>query len=79
MLHSQNYATMGYLPFTFVASHLLFGASGPKPRIRYPHEQFEKKQQRQKAVNLVNTMVSEMSPYARLFASPNTLVRTLIN
>ena len=74
ILHSQNYSTMGYMPYTFVAFHLLFGASGPKPKISWPNEQFEMKNKLRKSNNIIETMIADMSPGARIFASPTTLV-----
>ena len=74
LLHSQNYSTMGYLPFPFVAFHLLFGASGPKPKITWPNVQFETTNKLKKSNNLVDSMIAEMLPSSRIFASPLTLV-----
>ena len=77
--HTQNYATMGYLPYTFVSFHLLFAASGPKPTLSWPNVQFEMKSKLQKSQNLLKSMIADMLPAARIFASPQTLVcyRTL--
>jgi hypothetical protein len=65
---------MGYLPFPFVAFHLLFGASGPKPKINWPSVQYETSTKIQKSNNLVDSMIADMSPSSRIFASPLTLV-----
>ena len=74
LLHLQNYSTMGYLPYTFVAFHLFFGASGPKPKINWPNVQYEMGNKLQKSKNLVESMIAEMSPASRIFATPSTLV-----
>merc|ERR1712226_947815 len=72
--HSQSYSTMGYLPYTFVAFHLLYAASGPKPRLSWPSVQYEMTNKLQKSQNLLKSMIAEMLPTARIFSSPQTLV-----
>ena len=77
LMHSQNYSTMGYLPYTFVAFHLYFAASGPKPQINWPNIQFEMKTKLQKSNHIVESMIDDMLPGSRIFASHTTLVRKI--
>ena len=77
LMHSQNYSTMGYLPYTFVAFHLYFAASGPKPQINWPNIQFEMKTKLQKSKHIVESMIADMLPGSRIFASHTTLVRKI--
>ena len=65
---------MGYLPYTFVAFHLLYAASGPKPKLSWPSVQFEMSSKLQKSENLLKSMIAEMLPASRIFASPPILV-----
>ncbi|XP_059092266.1 chromosome transmission fidelity protein 18 homolog isoform X2 [Tigriopus californicus] len=71
--HSQVYALMGYQPFAFVASHLLFG-SLHKTRIMYPYTPSEKNNALNKTKNLISSMISDMAPMARAFASTSAIV-----
>ena len=77
LMHSQNYSTMGYLPYTFVAFHLYFAASGPKPQINWPNIQFEMKTKLQKSKHIVESMIADMLPGSRIFVSHTTLVRKI--
>jgi len=74
LMHSQNYSTMGYLPYTFVAFHLYFAASGPKPQINWPNIQYEMKTKLQKSKHIVESMIADMLPGSRIFASHTTLI-----
>ena len=65
---------MGYLPYTFVAFHLLYAASGPKPRLNWPSVQYEMTNKLQKSQNLLKSMIAEMLPAARIFSSSQNLV-----
>ena len=76
--HSQNYSVMGYMPFVFVASHLMFAASGLLPRIKYPSTQYEKNNALQRSSNLIGAMVSDMAPSSRIFSSPNVLLMDIL-
>ncbi len=71
--HSQSYSLMGYLPFALVASHLLFAAH-TKAKLSYPLVHGEKVTQQGRSVNLMATLVSEMSPMNRSFTNNTTLV-----
>ena len=77
ILHSQLYQVMAYMPYTFVMSHLLF-ASLTKAKLAYPHTSTEKKNALNRNNNLLETMVSEMVPQARQFASKTGLVRDIL-
>ena len=73
----QNYSLYGYLPFAFVASHLLFAgppAANRGSRMPYPKQDHERRQQRQRADNLVRALLAEMVPQARAATSHSSLV-----
>jgi hypothetical protein len=70
---SQIYSLWAYMPFAFVASHLLFAAQG-RTKLAYPLTQGDKRQQTLKAKNLISSMIADMSPVARAFASSTNLV-----
>ena len=61
---SQNYSAMAYLPYTFVASHLLFAASNTG-RLKFPTSHSEATAATQKANNTVEALVADMGPSAR--------------
>ena len=73
---TQTYTLMGYQPFVFVSTHLLFG-SFTRGRILYPSTHMEKKNAVLKSQNVVSSMISDMSPHARAFVSTSNLVRPL--
>ena len=70
---SQIYSLMAYMPFAFVASHFAFAANG-RPKIAYPHTGAERAKELAKSRNLLSSMIADMSPTARTFASPTNLV-----
>ena len=70
---TQTYALMGYQPFVFVSTHLLFG-SFTRGRIMYPTTHMEKKNALQKSENIVSSMIADMSPHARAYVSTTNLV-----
>ena len=70
---SQIYSLMAYMPFAFVASHFSFAANG-RAKITYPHTNAEKAKELAKSKNLLCSMIADMSPTARTFASPTNLV-----
>ncbi len=72
---SQIYNLYAYLPFAFVTSHLML-AGNSRAKIAYPTMQAEVRARTTKATNLMATMISEMSPSARVFASTRNLVST---
>ena len=78
ILHSQNYSLMGYLPYSFVASHLLFAASGSKPKINWPNVQYETNNRIQMSNNIIDSMIAEMMPSSRIFATSSTMVRDIL-
>ena len=61
---SQNYSAMKFLPYTFVASHLLF-ASSTLHKVKYPSAHFEATSATQKSSNTIEMMVAEMAPSTR--------------
>lgn len=77
ILQSQIYNVMAYMPYTFVASHLKF-ASLHRTHIKYPSTPAEMRTQQERSRNLIQTMISDMSPRARVFASPSALVNSLV-
>ncbi|OCT64447.1 hypothetical protein XELAEV_18045547mg [Xenopus laevis] len=73
IMHGQNFQLMRYLPFLPVAFHLLFAASNV-PRIAYPSSHYEAQSKRNQMQNLLNAMVSEISPAIRTRVGPQSLV-----
>ena len=71
---TQQYAAMGYLPYVFVNAHLLFAASGPPARVKFPTVQYEKTLATQKSRNIMETLVTDMRPSSRRFSSASGLV-----
>ncbi|KAK3609804.1 hypothetical protein CHS0354_029843 [Potamilus streckersoni] len=75
--HMQDYRLMPYLPYLSVIFHFLFAASVP-PKVQYPHAQFEAFTKMSKCQNLINTMMSDMTPMVRKFLNqPITLLEIL--
>ncbi|KAL3877809.1 hypothetical protein ACJMK2_035456 [Sinanodonta woodiana] len=75
--HMQDYRLMPYLPYLSVIFHFLFAASVP-PKVQYPHAQFEAFTKVSKCQNLVNTMMSDMTPMVRKFLNQSiTLLEVL--
>jgi len=77
---SQNYSTAGYLPYVFVASHLLFAAAASSGgwKLKYPSTHYEKNNAAQKSRHTLDALISEMTPASRIFASPSTLVSDVL-
>ncbi|NP_001084621.1 chromosome transmission fidelity protein 18 homolog [Xenopus laevis] len=73
IMHGQNFQLMRYLPFLPVAFHLLFAASNV-PRIAYPSSHYEAQSKLNQMQNLLNAMVSEISPAIRTRVGPQSLV-----
>ena len=56
---SQMYATMAYLPYNFVATHLYFAASAAAGRVKiaYPTQEFESKSDKLKSNQILQRLV----------------------
>lgn len=74
ILHSQTYATMAYMPYNFVATHLLFAAPG-RFKVSYPTEAYEMRSALTKSKQTVESLYGEMSPAVRCYTSTTGLVR----
>jgi len=74
MLHSQVYSIMAYLPFTLVLAHLMF-ASTVKQRVSFPSQAHQAQTRLSRNQNILTSLVTEMSPTARVFSSTPALVR----
>ena len=59
IMQSQTYATMAYLPYNFVATHLYFAASAAAGRIKitYPTQEFESKSAKLKSNQILQRLV----------------------
>ena len=75
--HSQSFTLMAYLPFTLVLAHLAFG-SITKQRVNIQSQAMEVNQKLEQSKNILTSMVSEMSPTARVYCSNTSLVRELL-
>ncbi len=76
-MQSQHYSMMAYMPYNFVASHLLFGAHG-RVKITFPTTAHEKRSQQQKSNQLVESLITEMNPLARSFCSTTSLIQDIL-
>lgn len=74
IMHTQTYATMAYLPYNFVASHLLFAASA-RSKIAYPAQALEAKNTLNKSDNILQSVFTDMAPMTRCFTSKVSLIR----
>lgn len=73
IMHGQNFQLMKYLPFLPVAFHLFFAANNI-PRIAYPNSHYEAQSKLNQMQNILNSMVSEISPHIRTRVGPQALV-----
>ncbi|XP_074202736.1 chromosome transmission fidelity protein 18 homolog isoform X1 [Camelus bactrianus] len=71
--HSQSFQLLRYLPFLPPAFHLLF-ASSRVPRIAFPSSQQEAQNRMSRTQNLIQTLVSGITPATRSRAAPQALV-----
>uniref|UniRef100_A0A4W2H5N7 Chromosome transmission fidelity protein 18 homolog n=1 Tax=Bos indicus x Bos taurus TaxID=30522 RepID=A0A4W2H5N7_BOBOX len=72
-LHGQSFQLMRYLPFLLPAFHLLF-ASSHVPRITFPSSQQEAQNRMNQTQNLIQTLVSGITPATRSWAAPQALI-----
>ncbi len=77
IMQSQTYSTMAYLPYTFVASHLHFAASG-RFKVAYPTQINEMRSGLLKSSQIVESLYSEVNPTVRCFTSSTALVRDVL-
>ena len=77
IMHSQVYTTMAYLPYNFVATHLLFAASG-RFKVTYPTQAFETKSALLKSNQIVESLYADMTPGVRCYTSMTSLVRDIL-
>ncbi|XP_072273094.1 chromosome transmission fidelity protein 18 homolog [Pyxicephalus adspersus] len=73
IMHGQNFQLIKYLPFLPVAFHLFFPANNI-PRIAYPNSHYEAQSKLNQMQNVLNSMISEISPYIRTRVGPQSLV-----
>ncbi|KAM4819966.1 LOW QUALITY PROTEIN: chromosome transmission fidelity protein 18 homolog [Thomomys bottae] len=71
--HGQNFQLLRYLPFLPAAFHVLF-ASSHVPRIAFPTSQQEAQSRLSHTRNLIQTLVSGITPATRSRATPQALV-----
>ncbi|XP_025226279.1 chromosome transmission fidelity protein 18 homolog isoform X1 [Theropithecus gelada] len=71
--HSQSFQLLRYPPFLPVAFHVLF-ASSHTPRITFPSSQQEAQNRMSQMRNLMQTLVSGITPAARSRATPQALL-----
>ncbi|XP_045317468.1 chromosome transmission fidelity protein 18 homolog isoform X1 [Leopardus geoffroyi] len=71
--HGQSFRLLRYPPFLPAAFHLLF-ASSHVPRIAFPSSQQEAQNRTSKTQNLIQTLVSGLTPATRSRAAPQALV-----
>nr|XP_030728086.1 chromosome transmission fidelity protein 18 homolog isoform X2 [Globicephala melas] len=71
--HGQSFQLLRYLPFLPPAFHLLF-ASSHVPRITFPTSQQEAQNRMSRTHNLMQTLVSGITPATRSRAAPQALI-----
>ncbi|MBV97770.1 Chromosome transmission fidelity protein 18, partial [Eschrichtius robustus] len=71
--HGQSFQLLRYLPFLPPAFHLLF-ASSHVPRITFPSSQQEAQNRMSRTHNLIQTLVSGITPATRSRAAPQALI-----
>ncbi|XP_012997201.1 chromosome transmission fidelity protein 18 homolog isoform X2 [Cavia porcellus] len=71
--HGQSFQLLRYLPFLPAAFHMLF-ASSHVPRIAFPSSQQEAQNRISQMRNLIQTLVSGITPVTRSRATPQTLI-----
>ncbi|XP_032462237.1 chromosome transmission fidelity protein 18 homolog isoform X3 [Phocoena sinus] len=71
--HGQSFQLLRYLPFLPPAFHLLF-ASSHVPRITFPSSQQEAQNRMSRTHNLMQTLVSGITPATRSRATPQALI-----
>ncbi|XP_069875790.1 chromosome transmission fidelity protein 18 homolog [Dipodomys merriami] len=71
--HGQNFQLLCYLPFLPAAFHVLFACSHV-PRISFPSSQQEAQSRMSHTRNLIQTLVSGITPATRSRATPQALV-----
>ncbi|XP_063473037.1 chromosome transmission fidelity protein 18 homolog isoform X1 [Symphalangus syndactylus] len=71
--HSQSFQLLRYPPFLPVAFHVLF-ASSHTPRITFPSSQQEAQNRMSQMRNLIQTLVSGITPATRSRATPQALL-----
>ena len=74
IMHTQSYSTMAYLPYNFVASHVLF-AAGRGVKITYPTKASETKSLLQKSNQLVESLFVDMLATVRCYTTASSMVR----
>ncbi|XP_074648288.1 chromosome transmission fidelity protein 18 homolog [Tubulanus polymorphus] len=74
---SQDYTMMRYVPFTMVTFHLLF-ASNNNPPIQWPNSQYENYLKLTKTQNLINSLMSDISPKVRHYLNQRKVVLELL-
>jgi len=80
IMKTQTYATMAYLPYNFVATHLYFAASSASGRAKivYPTQDYEMKSATIKSSQILQSLYTDMNPLVRCFSSTVALVRDII-
>lgn len=71
--HMQDYCLMPYIPYVVATFHLLY-ASNQRPKVQYPHAQYEAFLKHTKSTNLINSMMSEMLPSTRKYLNEQCAV-----
>ncbi|KAH9505293.1 Chromosome transmission fidelity protein 18 [Bulinus truncatus] len=74
---SQDYSVMKYTVFVPIVFHFLYASYSPL-RIQFPHSQYDASQKLMKTMNLLTTLISDMTPMARKFNNAQTIVLDLL-
>jgi len=74
---SQDYSLMKFTSFLPVIFHFLYASNAP-PRIQFPHSQHELYKNSNKTLNLLTSLMTDMTPGVRKFVNPRNITLDLL-
>ncbi|KAK3690943.1 hypothetical protein RRG08_021640 [Elysia crispata] len=74
----QDFSVLKFSAFLPVTFHFLYAAYNPS-RVQFPHGQFEAKQKHQKTINLLTSLLSDMTPRTQKFTNSTNLTLDLLS
>ncbi|GFR79244.1 chromosome transmission fidelity protein 18-like protein [Elysia marginata] len=75
---NQDYSVLKFSSFLPVTFHFLYAAYNPS-RVQFPHGQFEAKQKHQKTINLLTSLLCDMTPITQKFTNSTNLTLDLLS
>jgi len=74
---SQDYSLVKFTSFLPILFHFLYASNAPA-RIQYPHTQHEATQSSNKTLNLLTSLMADMTPGVRKFVNPRNMTLDLL-